>query len=102
MALINILKVSTNYTRKQKKMKVLKFNNAFAIDTLKENALLSKIKEVAYPIRCFLFYCTILLYFTPFGICYNLIIDFYGYLNNLLGFMLLYTKDFVKLSHFIF
>lgn len=101
MAFINIFKLSTDYMLERKKIKIPKVNSTLDIDTLEEDALLSEVKGPVYLIQCFFFYCIILLYFTPFEICYNLIIGLHAYFNRLLSFTLLYTWDSVKLFPFI-
>lgn len=85
MALINILKLSTDYTPEREKMKVLKVNSMLAVDTLQKDALLSEVKGPAQLIRCFFLYCTILLHFTLFGIRYDLTIGLHAYLDCFLA-----------------
>lgn len=83
-------------------MKVLEVNNALAVDTLEEDALLSEVKGSSHFIRCFLLYCTILLHFTTSTIRYDLTIGLHAYINRLLGFTIPYAWELVKSYHFIF
>lgn len=92
----------TDYTPEREKLEVIKVNSTLVVDTLEEDALLSKIKGSSHLIRCFLLYCTILLHFTPSAIRYDLTIGLRAYVNRLLGFTLLYTWESVKSLHFIF
>lgn len=51
LAPINMLKLLTVYTPDRKKIKVLKINNLFAVDTLGEDALFSEVKRSLYFIQ---------------------------------------------------
>ena len=102
LAPINMLKLLTVYTPDRKKIKVLKINNLFAVDTLGEDALFSEVKRSLYFIQWFLLYYIILLYFTPATICYNFTIRLYAHINCLLDFIILYTWESVKSYYFIF
>lgn len=51
---INIFKLFTDYTLKQKKMKVFKVNNMLAVKTIKEDALLLEFKRPTHLIQYFL------------------------------------------------
>lgn len=101
LALLNILKLSRDYTPDREKMKVLKVSNLLAVDAL-EDALLSEVKGSSHLLRCFLLYSTILLHFTPLTKQYDLTIGLHAYMNRLLGFTILYTWESVKSFHFMF
>lgn len=65
LAFINIFKLSMNYNQDCEKMKVFKVNNALAVDSVKEDALLSNVKGPSHLFQSFLLYSTIFFYFTP-------------------------------------
>ena len=54
LALVNVLKLSTDYTPDWEKLKALKVNSTPAVDTLEEDALLSGVKGSPHLIRCVL------------------------------------------------
>lgn len=102
LAPINILKLSTDYTPERERIKFSKINSTLAVETVEEDALLSKVQGCSHLLRCFLLYCTILLHFIPLEIRYDLTIGLHAYIDRFFGFTLLYTWDSVKFFHFMF
>ena len=102
LAPVDNFKLSTDYILDLEKMKVLKVSNVLAVNALEEDTLVSKVKDPSHLLQCFVLYSTILLYFPPSAIQYNLTIGFHAYIICHLGFTILYIWESVKSFHFIF
>ena len=97
----NIIKLSTEYESVQPKNKYLRIGST-EVEYREEDALASDARGITHLLRAFLIYCQIVIHIAHAGTQMELQAAMHVYIDQLLGWSLLYTFESIRQFHFGF